>query len=58
MIHETYYSRININYRRCPVILTVYDMIHEKFKEDFSNSDNTINIKKIAINRADHIICQ
>ena len=57
IIHETYYSRININYNKCPLILTVYDMIHEKFKEDFSDKDNTATIKKKAIKRADHIIC-
>ena len=32
-------------------------MIHELFKESFPPDDPTTNIKRIAINRADHVIC-
>ena len=36
---------------------TVYDMIHELFPSYFSKSDQTSKLKKIAVDRADHIIC-
>lgn len=39
------------------VVLTVYDMIHEKFSENFSTSDPTRREKAAAVRRADHIIC-
>lgn len=57
IVHETYYSRLGSAPNNCPTIITVYDMIHELFESDFSRNDETIAIKKIAIDRADHIIC-
>lgn len=38
-------------------MVTVYDMIHELFKENFPPNDPTTNIKRIAVDRADHVIC-
>ena len=57
IVHETYYARIGSAPKNCPTVITVYDMIHELFKDNFSKWDDTIAIKKIAIDRADHIIC-
>lgn len=57
IIHETYYrSRKQKNYR-IPSVLTVYDMIHEKYPNSFNKKDKTISNKTDAINNADHIIC-
>ncbi len=56
IIHETYYSPVGYGYGRSRII-TVYDMIHELFPSNFSPSDTTSTSKKIAVNRADHIIC-
>lgn len=57
IFHETYYSITD----NCPPsakrILTVYDMIHEKFANYFPSYDPTRKNKARAINRADHIIC-
>ncbi len=56
IIHETYYTdkplRVNV-----PRILTVYDMIHERFPQYFTGVDLKIpSLKANAVKRADHII--
>ena len=38
-------------------VITVYDMIHEKFAESFPQRDKTRQIKAHAVKRADHVIC-
>ncbi len=43
--------------KKCPVVITVYGMIHEKFPQHFHKVDPTSFLKKTAIKRADHIIC-
>ena len=55
IIHESYYSEYPTIKSICPRVITVHDMIHEKFPNEFSN-DDTINLKKKSIERADHII--
>ena len=57
LVHETYYSRVGTAPVGCPTVITVYDMIHELFPNDFLVRDNTAIIKRIAIDRADHVIC-
>ena len=59
ILHETYYSIDRISPANCKIVLTVYDMIHEKLG-DFVSGNNTeiVHQAKIkAIERADHIIC-
>ena len=57
ILHETYFSLD----KYCPVgakrVLTVYDMIHEKYADAFEGSAETSNPKRIAAQRADHVIC-
>ncbi len=56
IFHETYYSKY-FQKVRSPRVLTVYDMIHERFPEEFSGPDRYIAMQKAAaISRADHII--
>ena len=57
ILHETYYSKRSIASGREKIVLTVYDMIHELFPSLFSGSDKTSENKRIAVERADHIIC-
>jgi glycosyltransferase involved in cell wall biosynthesis len=57
LIHETYYSRRTVAPKNCPIVLTVYDMVHELFAQNFRLNDSTTNLKRIAVERADHIIC-
>ena len=57
ILHETYYSRKSVQGAAKGRILTVYDMIHEKFASEFFDNDNTSKYKRDAVSRADHIIC-
>ena len=57
IFHETYYSFKKRTHNKYVTVITVYDMIHEKFPFYFSKLDPTSFLKRDAINRADHIIC-
>lgn len=57
IVHETYYSPKSVAPSGCKIVVTVYDMIHELYPEYFSRQDRTREYKKIAVDRADHIIC-
>jgi len=57
ILHETYYSPIRTGHHTIPSVLTVYDMIHERFSQHFPFLEITRFNKKRAIERASHIIC-
>lgn len=57
IVHETYYSEKDFCPNGVPRVLTVYDLIHERYPELFVNSEGTTRPKRIAVNRADHVIC-
>ena len=57
IVHETYYAGRGVAVLGARRILTVYDMIHERFPENFSPADPTRREKSLAAARADHIIC-
>lgn len=57
VVHETYYSRVGSAPKNCPTVITVYDMIHELYRNEFPAHDNTSALKIKAIQRADHVIC-
>ena len=57
IIHETYYNGISSNKTRAKKIITVHDMIHELFPDQFPKKDKTTELKKFAMTEADHIIC-
>jgi glycosyltransferase involved in cell wall biosynthesis len=56
IVHETYYSRVRSAPKKVKTVITVLDMIHEKFLNDNDNK-NFLDTKSIAISRADHVIC-
>ena len=56
ILHETYYTRHLIPTNGAARILTVYDMIHERFSDAFLDRDKTSLYKRAAVERADHII--
>lgn len=56
IVHETYYSMNPIGRGRYRV-LTIYDMIHELFPDQFRDDLITSKAKVMAIARADHVIC-
>ncbi|AFY32517.1 glycosyltransferase family 1 protein [Calothrix sp. PCC 7507] len=58
IIHETFYTRKCIAPKQCKTVITVYDMIHEKFAHLMPEKDRKFTLTKAeAIKRADHIIC-
>ena len=57
VVHETYYCDSRFGPAGIPTVLTVYDMIHELFPEAFPASNPTRKLKKLAVTRADAIIC-
>jgi len=57
VVHETYYAKQGSAPKRCPTVITVHDMIHELFKDNYPKNDGTVLRKKTAVGRADHIIC-
>jgi glycosyltransferase involved in cell wall biosynthesis len=60
VFHPTYYRSVMRNQFKnlnCPLVVTVYDMIHEKFRTEIKHSEKQIKLKKIAVSRADRIIC-
>ncbi|MBI1451847.1 MULTISPECIES: glycosyltransferase family 4 protein [Acinetobacter] len=54
--HMTYYKPY-VNKSKSKKVITVYDMIHEIFPDNFNVHDRTRNNKLISINASDHIIC-
>jgi len=58
IFHETYYAQQSIPLHRNQArVITVYDMIHERFPEYFPAWDRTAATKQRAVKRADHVIC-
>jgi glycosyltransferase involved in cell wall biosynthesis len=56
IFHPTYYSNsINFNYRKKPVAITVYDMIHELYPSYFKSNDSVTQLKKKCCSKADII---
>lgn len=57
IVHETYFAPYRLGSRRARRVLTIYDMIHEKFASSFPHADKTARYKALAAARADHVIC-
>ena len=57
IIHDTYYNEVKHNTKNAKKIITVYDMIHELFPDQFPKKDKTTELKKFAVSEAEHIIC-
>lgn len=57
IFHESYYSNADCCPRSAKRVITVHDMIHEKFADTFSRWDRTRQIKAHAVRRADHVVC-
>ena len=55
IVHDTYYSENLKNYKNKKKVITVYDLIHEKFSHFYNNQ--YFNKKKMAIKNADAVIC-
>lgn len=57
IVHETYYSERPLCRSKVPHVLTVYDMIEERFPDSFGAGYPVAQLKKFAVNRAEHILC-
>ena len=57
IVHETYYSATPTYKGNAARVLTVYDLIHEKFPQSFAPGDPIAKNRAKAVERADHIIC-
>ena len=55
--HPTYYNPYLLNFiKKKPTVVTIHDMIHEKFPQYFSLDDPTTDRKKKMVEHADRII--
>lgn len=63
LVHETYFNRWSIAPPGVPKVVTVHDMIHEKYPESFATDEWASTIqrasaaKRQAVERADRVIC-
>jgi glycosyltransferase involved in cell wall biosynthesis len=57
IVHETYFSHVDFVPKGAKRVITVYDMIHERFASTWPGSEVTTAAKKEAVTRADHVIC-
>ncbi len=57
ILHETYYTSEDCSPGKARRVITCHDMIHEKFSGIISPKDKTAAVKREAVKRADHIIC-
>ena len=58
ILHSTYYfDQLRFANFKGKRIITIYDMIHELYPENFTNSKKLIEAKRKAVELADHIIC-
>ena len=57
LVHETYYSHARTAPEGIPTVLTVFDMIHEKFPDYAPRTQKVARAKRAAIERASHVIC-
>jgi glycosyltransferase involved in cell wall biosynthesis len=57
IVHETYYSGMRTAKPGVPTVVTVFDMIHEKFPDYAPRTRRIADEKRAAIQRADHLIC-
>lgn len=58
--HPTYYSLLTgqeVSGYRCPVVITVWDMIHERFSKSMDPTRQTADEKRRAIEAAQAVIC-
>ena len=54
--HTTYYG-YNINRSRIPMVVTVYDLIHEIYSKTYYKKLLSTNFKKKILEKSQHIIC-
>lgn len=56
LVHRTYYAP-TASQASMPSVVTVFDMIHELFADQFSANDPTSRNKRRCVEQADHVLC-
>lgn len=56
VFHPTYYNPYFLEFTDKPFVLTVHDMIHERFPDAFSPSDTTSQSKRLLVEKATAVI--
>ena len=56
VVHRTYYAA-HPGYARAPLVITVFDMIHELYPKLFPPGDPMFERKRLSVEAADHVIC-
>lgn len=56
VFHPTYYNPYFLEFTDKPFVLTVHDMIHERFPDAFSPSDTTSQSKRLLVEKAAVVI--
>lgn len=57
IFHSTYYAKASYSPAHSKRVLTVFDMIHERFPDSFRDGGKTTALKRSAVQNSDHIIC-
>lgn len=60
VFHPTYYNLspgLRYSDVKCPVVLTVYDLIYARYAELMENSEEVLKCMRQALERADHVVC-
>lgn len=57
LVHATYYGPSPLAHAGARRVLTVYDMIHERFAHHFAADEPTAAAKRRAVAQADHLLC-
>jgi glycosyltransferase involved in cell wall biosynthesis len=57
IVHESYYSPRRLAPQRTKTVVSVFDMIHEKYPAMVPSKDPTARRKALAVERADHVVC-
>ena len=57
IFHETYFTGFDYCPKSAKRIVTVHDMICEKFRKQYPSRERICRMKALAVSRADHVIC-
>jgi glycosyltransferase involved in cell wall biosynthesis len=57
LVHPTYYAKPNIAVKHSPVVYTVYDMIHEKWRDQLDPAGRYAAEKKSCFEIASSLVC-
>jgi len=57
IVHETFYTVKPVAPPSTRIVITIHDLIHEKFPTLYAHQQHVVAAKAAAVQRADHIIC-